>query len=48
MNLSLAFDYEYVSDPPIFADIGNATFGMKNWYFNFTETSDIVDDQYIT
>ena len=37
MNLTLAFDYEYVSDPPIFADIGTAKLGMTNWHFNFSD-----------
>ena len=42
LNLTLAFDYEYVSDPPIFADIGHAEFGMINWYLNFTDELQVV------
>ena len=48
VNLTLAFDYEYVSDPPIFADIGTAKFGMTNWYLNLTGALTLVDDVWDT
>ena len=47
LNLTLAFDYEYVSDPPIFADIGTAKIGMTNWYMNFTDYLELVDDVWV-
>jgi len=34
VNLTLAFDYEYVSDPPILADIGSTTIGVADFYLN--------------
>ena len=36
VNLTLAVDYEYVSEPPIFADIGTFSFGNTNFFLNFT------------
>lgn len=43
LNLTLAFDYEYVSDPPIFADIGCATIGVSDFYLNLTDYIEIID-----
>lgn len=49
VNLSIAFDYEFVSDPPIFADIGRAQVGMTNWYLNYTgESLKLIEDRSLT
>ena len=46
LSLTLELDYEYVSDPPLFADIGTASFSMENWYLEFTSTLEWLDDHY--
>ena len=46
LDLTLEFDYEYVSDPPILADIGTAKFSVENWSLNFTSTILFDDDHY--
>jgi len=40
LTLDIEFDYSYVSDPPIFADIGTATLGVEEVTFGFTWTVD--------
>jgi hypothetical protein len=40
LTLDIEFDYSYVSDPPIFADIGTATLGVEQMTFGFTWTLD--------
>ena len=46
LDLTLEFDYEYVSDPPILADIGTAEFSVDNWSLNFTSSLLFNDDHY--
>ena len=40
LTLDVTFDYSYISDPPIFADIGTATLGVEEMTFGFSWTFD--------
>ena len=44
LTINLTLNYAYVSDPPIFADIGAAYIGVDTMNFTFEISSDLVDD----
>ena len=46
LTLNLTLDYAYVSDPPIFADIGTAFIGIDTLSLDINMTSAIIDDQF--
>jgi hypothetical protein len=39
LTMEIEFDYEYISDPPIFADIGTAYLGVEGMFIDFTWSS---------
>ena len=39
LTLELEFDYQYISDPPLFADIGTAYLGVEGMTIDFTWNS---------
>ena len=41
LNVNVTADYSYISEPPIFADIGEASFLFANTTFSVDVTSDI-------
>ena len=43
LTLNLTFDYAYVSDPPILADIGSAYIGIDTVSFDF-DISSLLND----
>ena len=44
LTINLTLNYAYVSDPPIFADIGAAYIGVDTMNFTFEISSDLIDD----
>jgi hypothetical protein len=46
LTLEAEFDYQYISDPPIFADIGTAYLGFDGMFVDFTWTS-TMDDSFV-
>lgn len=46
LTLNLTFDYAYVSDPPIFADIGSAYLGIDTLSIDVNLTSSFENEQF--
>lgn len=46
LTMEAEFDYQYISDPPVFADIGTAYLGFDGMFVDFTWTS-TMDDQLV-